>query len=612
MTAKTSPKRFKKDTAASSLVTPAPRWVIPAAVLLIIGAGVAAYSNSLQGPFILDDKLHITENEDLRHPLDVWKKIFTAMRPVVTWSLAANYAISGLEVWSYHVFNLSVHLLAALVLFDLVRRTLLVDSLRPAFGKAALGLALATALLWALHPLQTQAVDYTIQRGEVLMGLFYLLTLYCLLRGATAARRRWAWYTVAVVACALGMGSKEVMVTAPILAVLFDRAFLSPSWREALRQRWGLYLGLIATWGLLAVPAQLALASGKENVGAGFGLQTVRPVQYALSQPGVITHYLGLAILPYPLCFDYVWQPAKDAKEIVPSALLIGGLLLATIWAWFRKPELGFLGLWFFLILAPTSSVMPITDLAVEHRMYLPLAALVVLAVILGYQAGVWLAVGLKVAPARTALLPAIVAGGAVVLLGLLTYQRNEDYRTVASIWEDTTRKSPQNARAFGNLGWALVEQGDYPQALKTFERGIQANPRHHINYFNRGLAYHQMLEQLPNKTLENPEFAKLAQAALQDFSRTLELQPDHIKARYQRGVVQGRLKLHEKAAADLTLVIEKMPNLVEAYQYRAVCYFNLGDYGRAWEDVRKCRQLGVEPDAQIIEKLTQLTGRKE
>src|SRR5262249_12628893 len=143
-------------------------------------------------------------------------------RWVANWTLALNYQLDGLNVRGYHAVNLTIHVAAALTLFGIVRRTLLLERVPPAVKKDAPGLALAVALLWLVHPLVTQSVVYVIQRQESFMGLFYFLTLYCVLRGATALRFALGWYAAAVVACTLGMGCKEVMVSAPVLVLLYD------------------------------------------------------------------------------------------------------------------------------------------------------------------------------------------------------------------------------------------------------------------------------------------------------------------------------------------------------------------------------------------------------
>jgi hypothetical protein len=253
----------------SSLGPRSSGWTVAAAVAIIV-AVAAAYSNSFSGPFIFDDLSSIQDNEAIRslrsaEVLIPPGKANVARRLLTNLSFAVNYAIGKLDVRSYHVVNLLIHLLAALALFGIVRRTLLLPALRDRFGRASTGLATAVALIWALHPLQTESVTYIVQRAESLMGLCYLLTLYAVIRGATSERPR-PWYAAAVVVCALGMGAKEVMATAPIVVLLYDHAFLSGSFRETFHRRGALYLGLAATWAVLA--AILLLYKGP--AGAGF------------------------------------------------------------------------------------------------------------------------------------------------------------------------------------------------------------------------------------------------------------------------------------------------------------------------------------------------------
>jgi hypothetical protein len=169
--------------------TPSPktRWL----PWLLVAAGVLAYLNSLSGVFVFDDQRTILDNPQIRQLWPIGAVMSHTRRPVVNLSLAVNYAISGLETWSYHAFNLIVHLLAGLVLFGVVRRTLLSKPLGQTYARSAPWLALAVAMIWTVHPLQTQSVTYVIQRAESMMGLFYVLTVYCVIRGADSCRGRW-------------------------------------------------------------------------------------------------------------------------------------------------------------------------------------------------------------------------------------------------------------------------------------------------------------------------------------------------------------------------------------------------------------------------------------
>ena len=220
--------------------------------LVVVAAGVAAYANSLHGPFIFDDARSIAEDPAIRHLWPPWAPLKGATRPTSAWTFAVNYALGGLRVEGYHVVNLLIHLSAALVLWGVARRTLkayfvTVHGDCPNFrgevrenGTVPLRpvwLALAIALLWVVHPLQTQAVTYVVQREESLMGLFYLLTLYGFLRAQDSRRPGW-WYAASAGCCALGMGAKKVMVTAPLMVLWYDRALVAGSWREIFRRRW--------------------------------------------------------------------------------------------------------------------------------------------------------------------------------------------------------------------------------------------------------------------------------------------------------------------------------------------------------------------------------------
>ncbi|HVM60765.1 MAG TPA: glycosyltransferase family 39 protein [Verrucomicrobiae bacterium] len=449
------------------------RWLIP---LLIVAAGIAAYCGSFQGPFIFDDVPSIPENPYIRHLWPLHRALFSPpystldVRPVVCLTLAGNYAVGGLDVRGYHAFNLAVHLLSALVLFGIARRTLEEGSFRDRLGAAAAWLAAAITLIWEVHPLQTESVTYIIQRTELLMGLFLLLTLYCTLRGSRSDHPR-AWYLLAVVSCALGMGCKQVMVIAPLIVLLYDRVFLASSFRELWRKRAGLYPGLAATWLLLAV-----LVANTPHRTAGYRIGGPAPWNYLMTETGVILYYLRLCFWPHPLVIDYLdWPVASSLDDVLLPGVAVVGLLGATVWAFRHRPWLGFLGAWFFLILAPTSSFVPVAgELAAERRMYLPLAAVVTIAVV-----GAFL-IGKRLLIKHHGSIPGCVAvASVVVVLTFLTIQRNRDYRSDVTIWQDTVDKRPHNTRAQNNLAWLLATldppNADPARAVALAERACQS-----------------------------------------------------------------------------------------------------------------------------------------
>ncbi|HKP14256.1 MAG TPA: tetratricopeptide repeat protein [Blastocatellia bacterium] len=461
-------------------------WPWQAGAIALALVCVLAYANSFQGVFVFDD-VQILRNAHIRQLWPPWPALFAPEninRPLVSLSLAINYAISGYEVWSYHLFNLLIHLAASLCLFGVVRRTLLGERLRERFGPKATALALVVALVWAIHPLQTQSVTYIIQRGESLMGLFYLLTLYCAVRSFEAVgERRWA--TLAIAACAGGMLSKQVMLTAPLMVWLYDYVFVSGSLTLALRRRWPLYAGLAATWGAAAMTVLAAPSSSS----AGFGVQSVTPWHYFVSQFGVIAHYLRLAVWPSPLVLDYEWPVARTAAEVIPYAILIGALAAASLWALIRRHPLGYAGAWFFVVLSLTSSFMPIADLAFEHRMYLPLAGVVALVVLGGYGVGERFFRRLPSPEQRQLARPVALALCALVVtsFAFLTAQRNLDYQNAVAMWKDVVSKRPGNVRAHVRLGQLLADQGRLDEALVYFDRACALSPRNEVAQSNLG-----------------------------------------------------------------------------------------------------------------------------
>jgi tetratricopeptide (TPR) repeat protein len=629
------------DQAAASTESPLAQrrriWTAADCAIIILAA-VVVYSDSFHGPFIFDDNAVIQE-ATAKQPWPVWHTLI-GPRPVVQATLALNYFIGGSRETGYHVVNLCIHIFAALALFGVIRRTLTLPSLGGRFDeKTAASLAFCAALLWAVHPLQTQAVTYVIQRMESLMGLFYLLTLYCFIRAASSPKPL-LWHAAAVAACALGMGSKEVMVSAPLIVLLYDRAFIAGSFREVFRRRWGLYLGLTATWLIVARSAVEAMSP--HAISAGFQLQEVTPLQYARSEPGVILHYLALAFWPAGLCLDYGWPIAKEVERIAPGAIVIGGLLAATVWALVRRPKWGFVGAWFFLILAPTSSILPIKDLAFEHRMYLPLAAVVVL-VILGAYLGwerLWQPAGSgeKVRAARGEgrrlmgqILAAILILSAAIALGWTTFLRNKDYATALAIWSDTARKAPNNARALNNLGWQLRNAGDNQGALDCLNRAIELRPTYADAYNNRAYTYASMKKFDEafadcNKAIEfKPDLAapynnrgnlylQLGDIgkAIEDFDQAIKLNPYYHQAYNNRALAHVKAGDDQAALADFSKAIEIMPDDPIPYKSRARAYYRLGEFAKALADVEKCEKLHGDVDSGFKKAVLKAAERSE
>ena len=441
---------------------------------MIVIAGFLVYSNSLAGPFVFDDNGSIVQNGAVRQLPNIAAAAFQrdtpiAGRPVVALTFALNYAVSGLAVQAYHLTNIAVHVLCALLLFGLARRTLRLPAFGDTYRTSADDLALATALLWALHPLNTEVVDYVTQRTESMMAFFFLAMLYAGVRSATC-RRKAMWATVAVLSCGLGMASKESMVVAPVVLVLYDRIFLFDSLAEALKARWRLYAGLASTCLVLVylmLPGPRASTVGMSK--------TVAPWTYLLNQAQMVARYLRLAIWPSDLVINYGPVVPLHLSQVLPTAALILVLLTATVVALFRWPPIGFLGAWVFLTLAPTSTVIPIaTEVGAERRMYLPLMAIAALAVV-----GACSVEYFRHRVSR----PAAMSTLALLLLalGAATLARNREYATSLSLSESVLRRWPTDV-AHGMVGSDLASLHRDEEALRELRLAARTDPRSRYN----------------------------------------------------------------------------------------------------------------------------------
>ena len=438
----------------------------PAALVL---AGVLLYSNALSGPFILDDHPTVVENASIRDlgrfadVLNPERELPVAGRPLVNLAFALNYAAGGLDVTGYHAVNIALHIACALLLFGIVGRT--------RYGPAEAGphisagrhmgadVAFAAALLWLVHPLNTEAVNYVTQRTELMMALCYLLTLYFSLRG---------WTVAAIVACAAGMACKESMVTAPLVVVLYDRIFGYASFGDALRARWRLYAGLAATWVVLGA----LLWTGPRVHSAGLA-SGVSPWTYLLNQAVIIPQYLHLAVWPRALVVSYGWPEPLTLGSVWPYGLLMVALGVLTLVALARVPAAGFLGAWFFITLAPTSSLVPVaTEAGAERRMYLPLAGLIVLAVATA-------TIALRRRPWPRFVAP-LVLGLVALPLAAVTWTRNHDYAVPLELMQHDVERRPSSGVAELALSAQLIDAGRHEEAVAHLRHAAPRAPRAH------------------------------------------------------------------------------------------------------------------------------------
>lgn len=585
----------------------------PLAVLTLLVAIWATYANSTSGPFVFDDFAAITENPSLRRfstafspPAD--RGLPVTGRPLVNVSFAVNYAVGGLDPRGYHVGNILLHAATALAVFGLVRRTLGRPPLGDRFGSAALPVAWFAALLWALHPLSTAAVDYVSQRAEVLVALFYVSTLYAVTRSLDSQRSQ-GWLAVAAIACWLGMATKEVMVSAPIVVFLYDRTFGAGTIAGAWRARRWFHVLLTGSWILLAwLMAQTGGRAGTAGLGLG-----VTPWSYAVKQCEALAHYLRLALWPSPLAFDYGgMQLIENPWSVAPQALIVLGLAGATIWALRHRPVVGFVGASCFAILAPTSSFVPVADPVFEHRMYLPLAFLVALVIGAGFRlCGRWMVIGLLAG------LPA----------ALMTAQRNANYRSEIALWADTVAKRPENVRARYTLGTALAAAGRDREAITQFQAALRLDARSAAAH--NGLAnllarhgewsdaiehYEAALSLNPSAQAHNNLANVLLQAghtavAREHYAAALRLRPDFADAHNNLGNLLARAGELPAAAEHYEAALRLRPDLADAHANLANVLAQTGRVAEAITHYETALQLRPDFADAHFNLATTLTG---
>jgi protein O-mannosyl-transferase len=542
--------------------------VLAGAVAIAVMAAIA-YAPSFRGVFVYDDTVAIVENPNIRalwpltEAMSAPPESPVSARPVAALTLAINHALAPADVrdvlspgrpgdsmqraqflrnvWGYHAMNLLLHVLTALAIAGVVRRTLLSDALRNRFGSAATLLGFSSAGLWVIHPLTTDAVTYVAQRTEVLMGLCFALTLYCSIRASRSGGR--GWIAGAVVACAAGMGSKQTMVTAPIVVWIWDWLFL-PAADEDRPGRARLYIGLGATWMLLGA----LVAYERWPTSIGFALEDWTPWTYLLTQTTVIAHYIRLSILGGPLALDYDgWPMSRSVADVWPYALLLLALFALTIGGVIRKRAWSFPAMVWFAALAPSSSVLPLaTEIAAERRMYIPLAAFLALVVCGMYAIGSRLLAKNLPSPRRAGLVRATAIGALIaagVALGSMTYARNQDFESAERIWQDTVEKRPRNSRARLNYGVSLADLGRTADAEGQLREAVRLKETNAPAHLNLGALL---------------AARGRADEGIKHLERALALDPTYTAAYRNLGEAYGALGNRALAARNFSLAVER------------------------------------------------------
>jgi tetratricopeptide (TPR) repeat protein len=600
---------------------------------------LATYCWSLNGKYVFDDVPTVEQNLTLETLGGWWDAAFgpkhspISNRPVVCLTFCLNYAINGRDPFGYHLVNLLVHMANAALLWAVLRRALVAPNLGNRYDDAkATWTAAAIASVWAVHPLGSEAVVYITQRTTLIMSFFLLGTLYGVLRSVSDQAQAVFWQSVAVGSCALAMMSKEESVALPILVILFDRAFNYASFKQAFKERWPMYSGLAATWLLLI----LCVLLGPENPTVGYHrLPNASAFEWLMTETPVLLHYVRLTFWPAPLSVAYDWEVIRDLSQVFLQGMLILALIGGAVALWFWKPHWAWLGAWFFLLLAPTSSILPIiSEVVAERRMYLPMLSLLIPAMLGLFWLVERVGRAVGVSAGTQAAWCAVPVGAAIVGGAIMAASHARVFADEFTLWSDVASKNDMKTGGFMSSsllsGYAKVllveanrvKDNNMPRAVELYGQGIKLLERSRecvpfvpdaeINlaaaYVDVGRAQDalNLYLQMEQKGQTNPNFyanfglflqriyqadAKENQKGASDqrllkaeqlLNRAIELYPRESNFFNTRASIRYFLGKLPEAERDWQESLRLDPNNVSTVRNRAIVYVQQGRYAEA------------------------------
>jgi protein O-mannosyl-transferase len=452
---------------------------------LLIITGLIIYSNTFHSPFIFDDHSSIVSNEDIKNNLIYIQLNKPRYIGLITFAL--NYHFNSLNTFGYHVVNMFIHIINATLVFFLTRKIVTLHNDQKREG-LRIEIPLIVSLVFLVHPLQTQAVTYIVQRMTSLAALFSITAILLYLEFKTAKSRRIMYYIFSLLASLLAYKTKENTATLPLMIAAIELLFFR---QQKITKERILY---VLPYILLVLVIPLSFINMHQSYGnlisdlkiASYETTETSRSQYFFTELPVVLTYVRLLIAPVDQSIDYYYPISKSIFE--PRTLLAGIILFLILAAGIlvlnRYPAITFGILWFFIFLLVESSIIPIRDVIYEHRAYLPSIGFIIAVIY-----GIFLLEDiLKIK--RMALLISVVL---IIILSIMTYLRNESWRSDISIWEDATSKFPQNARAFDNLGVAFMDQGRYADAFEALKKALENDPYISDPWYHIAICHNKM-----------------------------------------------------------------------------------------------------------------------
>ncbi|MBF0479410.1 MAG: tetratricopeptide repeat protein [Candidatus Omnitrophica bacterium] len=540
-------------------------------ILLLVIVGVLIYSNSLHSDFVFDDKIFVAGNPNLHKLTDfkaLWHSQPGSSRIVAVISFALNYHFTKLNVVGFHATNLVFHLINGFLVWWLICLLFETPVLkRHRFYESRNVIAWICALLFVVHPLQTQAVAYITQRFASLATLFYVLGMCWYLVGRLSGRKR--FYVLACGSTALSMLTKEMAMTFPLMVIMTEWVLFEHQrveWRKML-------FGGAALLGLgMIVPAVMRFnifaALFDPKPGNSHLWDTVMFEPFVMTQLKVWVVLLAKLFVPIHQNLDYDFPLVNNfwQMDIWGSAVILIALLVFAVKYRQKSPLVSYGIFWFFV--AMSVEMIPRMYVIFEHKMYLPMAGLSMALVGLSWE---WI----KNNKAR-----GIVLAGVIILFGVLSYHRNFVWKDEVSLWGDVVKHSPNKPTANYNLGCAYQEKGMLDKALYYFNRTAALSRYEYSALVNRSMVREQLGD---------------SDGALDDLNRVLLMKNDQFEAYNNRGTLYGKRQEYGKAVMDLSKALYLRPESAETYYNRGSAFQVLNKLPEALNDFTKSIQL--KPD---------------
>jgi protein O-mannosyl-transferase len=580
-------------------------WRIFILFILLI---LVSYSNSFLVPFHFDDFHNITLNSKLHIDNLLPKTIYEALihnpagsgmfyRPVSNLSLGINWYFGKSNVTGYHIFNIVVHILTAFFLYMTIVNLLKTPKLSSHYEKDKYFIAVLAACLWAVNPIQTQAVTYIVQRMAAMAAMFYIMGIFCYLeaRFSDAWTKRSLWSLGVVISFLLAVGSKENAIMFPISLLLVEMVFFQNMASPEIRKKM-MILGSVALLGVLVSGAWFFLSSGFiNNILSGYENRTFTLTERVLTQPRIVLFYLSQIFYPIAdrlsLDHDIVVSTGLFSPWTTFAAIFLNlGLISIAIWQIPKRPLLAFAILFFFINHIIESSVLAL-ELIFEHRNYLPSFFL-----FLPIAAALKKAFDHYLKERHSNIMAGVLICFCIILmvmLGLGTYVRNMAWADGKTLWEDTIEKAPGRARAYQNLITSYYgKQNDSDTILKLSEKSM---------YLHDSTRNKAKLVSLANMAEVYSKHRNDHKKAIKLYEQILNIKPEKHDTRYRLVLAMLQLGQIDHATYHIDYLLSKNSASDIYLNLKTLMLLHQNDPESAWIYAKKAVSVAPEDEATLL-----------